>query len=136
MILRNISEGDYDALKKIYQDSGLPPACSPDPANPLCFIKQAAIIDGEIAVAAMARLTAEASILVNPRVANSTARMIALRALCSTVCQAGRNAGLEDATCWVPPELADGNFGQRLAQLGFVRSPWPTFSIDLTKEDL
>ncbi len=135
MNLRNIVEGDYDALKKIHQDAGLPPACLPDFNNPLFFIKQAAEIDGKIAVAALIRLTAEAYLLVDHQVATPEERWTALKALNNTVSTEAHRTGLIDMSCWVPPELARGSFANRLTDLGFMRSPWPCYSKDLTKED-
>src|SRR5262249_37184978 len=99
----------------------------PDLSNPL-FVSKIVLTDGEPSVsgdgrifgAALLRLTAEAYLLLDPRIGTPHDRWQRLLALHSATERDAWQRGLADVHAWLPPPVA-AKFGKRLARLGWVR---------------
>lgn len=131
MKLRNYDDSDWPQVAELYERSGLPSNCLADATSPLFLIRRVALDSaGRIAMAAFVKLTSEPFLLVDHDSEDASARWEMLQALTRDVCRIAKEQGLEQLTCWVPPDV-EGSFGKRLEQLGFQRSPWQSYTMNL-----
>ena len=124
--IREYTPGDLDALKRLHasQGFGYP---FPDLDSPLLITKLVLEEDsGEISMAALLRLTAEAFLLHDPVAAAPQERWQRLLAMHEAVRRDAAARGLDDAQAFLPPRVARA-FGRRLARLGWRRDPWPCY---------
>ena len=131
MNIRAYTESDLSALKQIHsaQNFDYP---FPDLTNPL-FVSKLVLADdvGQIAMAALARVTCEIYLLADPLHGTARGRYANLLALHHAAEKDLRTKGLEDAHAWLPPKIAS-RFGRRLTQLGWTRDDvWTPYSIRL-----
>jgi hypothetical protein len=131
MFIREYQESDLAALRAIHAAQGFD-YILPDVSNPLFVTKL--VLAGEnlapggapaaqaetIFGAALLRLTAEAYLLLDPRVGTPRERWHSLLALHAATERDAWQRGLEDVHAWLPPPLAK-KFGKRLERLGWVR---------------
>ena len=95
--------------------------------GPLYAIQRVAVsADGRAIAAAAVKLTGEAFLWLDPAASNvvKAAALVELGTQCS---QASSALGLEDVSCWVPPEI-EPSFGPVLERLGWLRSPWQSWT--------
>jgi hypothetical protein len=116
---------DLQALREIHAAQGFSYPL-PDLDNPL-FVTRLVLTEGEesgeggrIAGAALLRLTAEAYLLLDPRLGTPQERWERILALERAAESDAWRRGLEDVHAWLPPEIA-AQFGRRLARRGWVR---------------
>lgn len=129
--IRSYENSDWPAVAKLYERSGLPSNCLADATSPLFLIRRVCIDgNGQIAMAAFVKLTSEPFLLVDHDSEDASTRWEMLQALTRDVCRIAKERGLEQLTCWVPPNV-EGSFGKRLEQLGFQRSPWQSYTMNL-----
>jgi hypothetical protein len=126
-VIRPCTPADLDRLKQIHQHSGLPPNCFPDLTNPLVCVKLCAENGRGITQAGFIKLTGEAYVLVDHEVGEPKERWTTLQELTAAVLSEASIRGLDDVTAWIPPSLEKA-FGQRLIDLGWIKSPWPSYS--------
>ncbi len=82
---------------------------------------------GKILGATLLRLTAEAYLLLDPRVGTPRDRWQWLLALQAAAERDAWQRGLEDVHAWLPPPIAK-KFGRRLEHLGWLRDDaWPPY---------
>ena len=137
MNVRLYTDDDLEAVVKIHAANGLPPACLPacckrdangNPINaPLFFMRKILEDDGRVALASFLKLTAEAFVFVDHEHGDAERRWLALQKLTACTLSEAAKKGVEDVTAWIPPQL-DRSFGERLIALGFVKSPWQSYS--------
>lgn len=137
MNVRNFSIKDYPAIKEIFARQGLPTNCMPELLlqyknkiilNPRFQINRVCEDEnGKIGVAAFLKITSEPYLLLDHGVGTPEWRWVALIELMENMAAEAKRKGLEDCTCWVPPHLVD-SFGPRLLSLGFMESPWASFT--------
>jgi hypothetical protein len=128
VLIRDFKLSDLEAVKELHAKSGLPSVCLPDLTNPLFFVKVVAESNGKVVQAGFVKLIGEAYILVDHDAGEPGERLSTLE---SVVCKGLSSAsakGLSDVSAWLPPDL-EKSFGPRLKALGFIRSPWPNFSV-------
>ncbi|HYB61794.1 MAG TPA: hypothetical protein VEH50_09970 [Methylomirabilota bacterium] len=126
MRIREYTPADLDALKRLHaaQGFGYP---FPDLDSPLLITKLVLEEDsGEISMAALLRLTAEAFLLHDPVAATPQERWQRLLTMHEAVRRDAAARGLDDAQAFLPPRVARA-FGRRLARLGWRRDPWPCY---------
>ena len=130
MVIRTYQAQDLEALKRIHAKRGLPPACLPDVSNPLFFVQRVIEEDGKPVAALFVKLTAEPFLLLDPDL--PTAEAFHKLSILSDVAEtAVRKEKIEDITMWIPNEAGEG-FGKVVEGLGFVKSPWQSYSRILT----
>lgn len=137
MIVRPYTDEDMKEVMRIHAANGLPPNCLPgccrtdaagNPLNtPLFFMRKILEDDGKVALASFLKLTAEAFLFVDHEHADAERRWLALQKLTASTLSEAAKKGIEDVTAWIPPQL-DRSFGERLIALGFVKSPWQSYS--------
>ena len=81
-------------------------------------------------MAAFVRITSEPYILIDHDAGTPESRWKMLQELTEDVCATARARGLQQLTCFVPPEV-EASFAKRLIDLGFVRSPWQSYTLNL-----
>ena len=140
MLIREYHNSDLADLRAIHAAQGFDYAL-PDLSNPLFVTKlvltdksetpQHGTDDGSsratshepratIIGGALLRLTAEAYLLLDPRVGTPRQRWQWLLALQAATERDAWKRGLEDVHAWLPPPIAE-KFGKRLARLGWQR---------------
>jgi hypothetical protein len=129
-MIRNFTDEDWTAVKEIFVRSKLPDVCMPNTSNPLFLIRKVAEIDGEIRMAAFTKVTAEQYLLLDHSWSTPHERWELLREMRDVVVNEADARGFQDLTAWIPPVL-EKSFGPRLTQLGFIRSPYPSYSLVL-----
>lgn len=86
--------------------------------------------DGCPAMATFLKGTSELYLLVNHTVGTPEQRWEWLLELTNHMRQKAWKLGLNEMTCWVQPEI-EKSFAKRLVELGFVRSPWSSWTMTL-----
>ena len=140
MDIRTYTDDDLDEIVRIHKANGLPPTCLPacckrdaagNPINaPLFFVKKVIEDSGTLAMFGCLKLTAEAYVLVDHDHGTPEWRWTALQQLAGSVLSEGAKKGLEQVSCWLPPQL-ENSFAKRLEALGFVESPWKNWTANL-----
>jgi hypothetical protein len=129
MRVREYAEGDLEALLQIHARQGFDYPF-PDLRDPL-FVSKLVLDEDEeekqaegggkgIVGAALLRVTAEAYLLLDPKVGTARERWNWLLALHGASERDAWKRGLEDVHAWLPPEIAE-RFGHRLTKLGWIR---------------
>ena len=120
MRIRGYAPSDIDALFAMYKKQRFDYRF-PDLCNPL-FVSKLVVEDEDhtVVMAALARLTCEMYLLVDPGAGDPVSRYSNLRALQFAGEQDLYSRGLDDAHAWLPPRIA-GRFGRRLEDMGWVR---------------
>ena len=119
MLVREYQDSDLAQLRAIHAAQGFDYAL-PDLSSPLFVTKKVLASEGAIVGAAFLRLTAEAYLLLDPRVGKPRERWQWLLALHAAAERDAWQRGLEDVHAWLPPPIAK-KFGKRIAQLGWIR---------------
>jgi len=126
MLIREYTGADLPSLLHLHAEQGMPYRF-PDLSNPLFLTKLVVERDSQIAAALLLRLTSEAYLLLDSRAGSPRERWQSLLLLHEAARRDAARRGLDDAHAWLPPQVARA-FGRRLAQLGWQREPWPSFS--------
>lgn len=141
MNVRNYQWSDFQQIRDIFAKQKLPMECMPEVMLPIVKRGRTKLIEnprfpikkvveapnGKIAMAAFLKITSEPYLLLDHTVENPGWRWEMLQELMEEMSMAARSKGLEDVTCWVPPHLVE-SFGPRLQAMGFVESPWQSFT--------
>lgn len=127
MRIRNYRPEDEPALREMHAAQGFD-YTFPDLANPL-FVSKLVLEDdnGRPVMAALGRVTCEVYLLAEPKAGTPRERFLRLLLMHESSRRDLETRGLDDATCWVPPQIEKA-FGRRLERLGWVRDPWPSYS--------
>ena|SRR5258705_9817011 len=129
-MIREYQEDDILALQKIRIDNGLPSNCMPDPTDPLMLAKLVVEQDGKPVMATFLRGTSEIYLLVDHEHGTPEERWQQLQELKDYLVKEAWKLGLDQMTCWVPPEI-EQSFSKRLLELGFQRSPWQSYTLNV-----
>ena len=127
MLIRTYEPRDREALERIHRGQGFGYVL-PDLDHPIFLTKLVLHSDGEIVekgliAAAALKLTAEAYLLIDPKVGTPQDRLLSIMALHEAVRQDAYRKGLHDVHAFLPPRVSKG-FGRRLRALGWQREPW------------
>ncbi len=146
MRIRPYTNSDLDALRRMHAAQGLGYPL-PDLHSPLFLSKLVLEEDGDggrelahpnsppdsaprVTMAILQRLTAETYLLHDPTADTPRRRWQNFLALHEAARREAASRGLDDVQAFLPPRIAKA-FGRRLTQLGWVRDPWPCFSLRL-----
>jgi hypothetical protein len=131
MLIREYRVQDLAALQDIHKRKGLPPHCMPDPSNPLFVVSRVIEEEGQVQAATFLKLTSEPWLLIDPDVSDRKAVQL-ITILSDMLELAASNKGLEEMTCWIPPE-AGASFGKFLESIGYIKTPWQSYTKVLRK---
>jgi hypothetical protein len=126
-MIRPYGKEDLAAITRIHAQSGLPPACCPNPANDLFVVKVVADEKGKVVQAGFVKITGEAYVLVDHEFGTPDQRLEIMESLVIRGLYNAAMKGFEDVSCWIPP-LVEKSFAPRLKALGFERSPWQSYT--------
>lgn len=138
-MIREFTAGDFIHAFELHEASGLDRRCFPKlylqvgekvESNALFIEKAQMEVDGEPVMSCFLKVTSEVYILVDHTKGTPEERFEWLKEMREYMEKKAREHGLSDVTCWVPPEI-DKSFGKRLEDLGFVRSPWQSYTLVL-----
>ena len=142
-MVREYSPLDLGRLLQIHNQNGLPENCFPELVtqdqrtgrvvdNPLFLVKEVVDDAGQPVMAGFARATAEVFLVVDHTAGTPEQRMEWLKELTRTVASKSWARGLDELTAWLPPEI-EQRFGKRLLGLGFIKSPWVSYTLPLER---
>jgi hypothetical protein len=119
-MVREYTDADLNAVLAMHRAQGFDYPF-PDLHDPI-FVSKLVLEDerGQPAMAALARLTCEMYLLVDPKAGTPPERYARLLELHRAGAADLRARGLDDAHAWLPPRIAQ-RFGRRLQQLGWLR---------------
>ena len=127
-MIRQYTDADLDALQRMHRAQGFNYAFPENVGEPIFLTKLVTEDDrGEVVMAALLRLTAEAYLLHDPQAGTPRERWERFLRLHEAVRRNAYLRGLEDVHCWLPPELPRG-FNRRLRALGWRNNPWRCYS--------
>lgn len=131
VILRDYQDSDWPEVLAIYEKSGLPIDCLADATDPLFLIRRVLVnADNKISMAAFVRLTSEPFLIVDHESGKPAQRWEMLQELTRDICRIAREKGLQQLTAFIPPDV-EVSFGKRLERLGFQKSPWSSYTLNL-----
>lgn len=110
--------------------SKLPENCFPNTSDPLFLIRKVMDVDGEIPMAAFTKVTAEQYLLLDHGWRTPKDRWDLLMQMRDIVVIEASEKGFHDLSAWIPPQI-EKSFGPRLTQMGFIRSPYPCYTLVL-----
>jgi hypothetical protein len=119
-MVREYTDADLSALLTMHRAQGFEYPL-PDLRDPI-FVSKLVLQDdaGNAVMAALARLTCEMYLLIDPKAGTPRERYARLLELHRAGANDLRARGLDDAHAWLPPRIAE-RFGRRLQQLGWIR---------------
>jgi len=139
-IIREFRESDLPAARDIHSANDLPENCFPNlfvynergdlVRNPLFMIT--AVLEGARGPAMMAfcKLQGELFLLLDHRAGEPEELWQWLIQFKDYMAQEAWKHGLEQLSAWVPKEI-DSSFSKRLKDLGFVKSPYVCWTLNL-----
>ena len=125
--IRAYRKSDLDAIKRMHEQSGLPPSCLPDLSNRLFCVKVCAERRNRVVQAGFVKIVGEAYVLVDHEVASPQERLDIVERLIATGLAKAAKRGFEEVTAWLPPKVRP-SFAPRLEALGFIESPWQSYT--------
>ncbi len=129
-MIRPYQDEDILPLQKIRIENGLPPNCMPDPTDPLMLAKLVVEQDGKPVMATFLRGSSEIYLLLDHSAGTPEERWQWLKELRDHLVQEAWKLGLDQMSCFVPPEI-EQSFSKRLLELGFQRSPWQSYTLNI-----
>lgn len=130
-MIRPLEDKDFNAIKEIYVASDLPPNCNPDLSNPLYLVKAVVERDGKPIMASFLKGTCEVYLLVDHTFGTPQERWLWLQELKNYMVTRAFELGLDEMTCWLPRDV-EKSFKKRILELGFVESPWQSYSLPIS----
>ncbi len=128
-MIRKYRPQDLEAIKRLHVRSGLPANCFPDIQSRQSVVQLVSESRGVVTQAAFVKLVGEGYVLVDHDAGTPQERWASLGDLIAR--------GLHDAaehvdqvSCWIPPTL-EKSFGPKLEVLGFIKSPWQSYTANL-----
>jgi hypothetical protein len=143
-MIRKFEEWDVERAKLIHQSNGLDPRCFPpltvkmknaegeeeEVPNALFVSKEIYEHDGTPAMMCFTKITGELFFLVDHDIGTPEQRWGWLREFKEYIAHEAWKLGLDQLTCWIPPEI-EISFAKRLKDLGFQKSPWQSYTLNL-----
>ena len=142
MIFRDFNDyKDLHLAQKIHRENELPEGCFPNlyvtnergelEKNPLFIIRAVCETpEGRPAMMAFGKLQAELYLLIDHKVGTAEERWAWMQEFKDWVAREAWRNGLEQITCWVPPEI-DKSFSKRLEKMGFQKSKYVPYTLNL-----
>lgn len=139
-MIRDFEDSDIPAAHAIHAANELPENCFPnltvkspegkEEQNPLFVVKAIYEHEGKPALMSFLKLTSELYLLVDHTVGTPEERWDWLQEFRDYMLREAWIRGLEQMTAFVPREIED-SFEKRLLDLGFVKSPWQSYTLNV-----
>ena len=134
-MIRDFEPQDIPDLVRIHEQSGLPENCLPDlfyngELNALFVVKAVYEHEGEAVMMSFLKIRSEVYVLVDHEKGEPEDRWQWMKELRDYMVERARDKGLDQMTCFIPTEI-EKSFAPRLAEMGFVKSPWQSYSLNI-----
>lgn len=142
-MIRHFEMEELERAKKIHEENGLDERCFPDLqvedvngetiANPLFVVKEVFEHEGKPALMSFLKMTSELYLLVDHTVGTPEERWEWLKAFKEHMMVEAWKLGLDQMTAFVPADIEE-SFAKRLLDMGFVKSPWQSYTLNIENE--
>lgn len=115
-----------DEIKRLHESMGIRYPL-PNLESPLIAVK--ALVrncENEVIGACAVKLFGEAFLWLDLK-RSPRERISTIRTLSRVATNQAKKLGLDEVSCWVPPQI-EGQFAHMLTNLGWIKSPWPSWS--------
>jgi hypothetical protein len=139
-MIRSFELGDLEKVKELQEANGLPPGCIPDLMledpdgkaipNPLFVVKRVYEFEGRAAMMCFVKIRTELYFYIDHTVGTPEQRWEMLKEFTEDIKQQAWKLGLDQMTAFVPPDV-DESFAKRMIELGFERTKWIPYSMNL-----
>ena len=129
-MIRAFEMSDVVRTREIHEANGLPENCFPDLADPLFIVKLTVEQDGKPVMASFLKGASELFLIVDHSAGTAEERWEWLQQLTEEMKKKAWELGLDQMSAWIPPEM-EKSFAKRLEQLGFIKSPWTCWTMNL-----
>ena len=140
-MIRDFEPTDILKIKDLLKANDLPPECMPDlivenrqtgakSKNPLFVVKRVFEVDGQTAMMCFLKVRSELYFFIDHTVGTPEERWKWLQEFTEDMKHEAWKQGFDQMTCFIPPDT-DISFSKRLKDLGFERSPWVPYSLNL-----
>ncbi len=139
-MIRPFEDHDVATARQIHEANGLDERCFPEltittpkgneEPNPLFVVKSVYEHEGKPALMSFLKITSELYLLVDHAVGTPEQRWEWLQEFKEHMKREAWRLGLEQMTCFVPQDI-EASFEKRLHDLGFVKSPWQSYTLNI-----
>lgn len=129
-MIREFTVNDVPNARRVHEANGLPEECFPNLADPLFVHKAIFCVDGRAAMSCFLKGTSELYLLVDHEIGTPEERWKWLVEFKEYMREAAWHLGLDQMTAFVPPEIEE-SFGKRLLDLGFVKSRFVPYTLNI-----
>jgi hypothetical protein len=130
MKIRDFTDADAAFVADIHRVNGLDARCMPELGNPLFLVRRVLEHEGQPAMVYLLKGTLEIYFFVDHAQGTPEERWEWLQRFAEDARQQGFEKGVDALTCWVPSEV-ERSFEKRLLELGFLKSPWQSYTLPL-----
>lgn len=131
-MIRPFEAKDAERIREIHAANNLPAECFPDLADPLILHTGIVDVDGRAVIACALKGTSELYLFVDHNAGTPEERWQWLLELREHMVHQAWLLGLDQMSCWIPPEIEE-SFAKRLEEMGFRKSPWSCYTLQLEK---
>lgn len=142
-MIRHFDFGEIEKAREIHKASGLDERCFPDlmiktsdgkeVPNPLYVVREVFESEGQPALMCFLKITSELYFLVDHGVGTPEERWEWLKAFKEHMKVEAWRLGLDQMTAFIPTEIEE-SFQKRLLEMGFVRSPWQSYTLNVEND--
>ena len=139
-MIRKFENTDLPTVVELQKANDLPGECLPDleietpegkrEPNPLFVVKRVLDHEGKTAMMCFLKIRSELYFFVDHTIATPEERWKMLQEFTEDMKHEAWKIGLDQMTAFIPPDI-DESFSKRLTDLGFVKSPWVPYSLNL-----
>ena len=134
-MIRRWEDSDMEKALEIHAANGLDERCFPNlvvdgVSNPLFCTKEVYEVDGQIVMMGFLKLQSEGYLLIDHTCGTPELRWQWLQEGMEHLKKEAFRLGLEQISVWIPPEI-EKSFSKRLLELGFIRSPFTCFTVNV-----
>jgi hypothetical protein len=139
-MIREFEDSDIETARAIHAANDLPANCFPnltqvsatgnEEPNPLFVVKSIYEHDGKPALISFLKVTSELYLLVDHTIGTPEERWAWLQEFKEHMKREAWRLGFEQMTAFVPREI-EASFEKRLLDLGFIRSPWQSYTLNI-----
>lgn len=134
-MIREFEPKDLPKVMDLLKANDLPVECMPDiliedEPNPLFVVKRVLEHEGQTAMMCFLKIRSELYFFLDHKVGTPEQRWEWLKEFTEDMKHEAWKKGLDQLTAFVPPDI-DESFSKRLEELGFIRSKWVPYSLNL-----
>ena len=130
-MIRGFEDSDIPIMELIHANNGLPENCLPDVKdNPLFVVKSVYEHEGSAAMMCLVKVTGEIFLFLDHTIGTPEERWEQLKEFKKYIRMRAWQLGLDQLSAWIPEEI-EKSFGKRLNDLGFVKSPYACYTLNL-----